>query len=143
MCPFEEFERTKHDVGPCPLATGHDDDLRAEFEVSSATVLCALCWLCSSCLGLVFEWSSKEACLQVLRPEEKDRLGFELELLKYIDKLMLELNTKVRRNEERLAKENVPVIGIDDQVRASLNSSSYVCMRSGQAMHAYATLCLP
>ena len=36
MCPFEEFERTKHDVGPCPLATGHDDDLRAEFEVSSS-----------------------------------------------------------------------------------------------------------
>ncbi|CAL5218741.1 g457 [Coccomyxa viridis] len=83
MCPFEEFERTKHDVGPCPLAAGHDDDLRAEFEA--------------------------------LRPEEKDRLGFERELLKYIDKLMLELNTKVRRNEERLAKENVPVIGIDDQ----------------------------
>ena len=32
---------------------------------------------------------------------------------------MLELKTKVRRNEERLAKENVPVIAIDDQVRVS------------------------
>ena len=33
MCPFEEFERTKHDVGPCPFANGHDEELRAEFEV--------------------------------------------------------------------------------------------------------------
>ena len=54
--------------------------------------------------------------MQALSPEDKERLGFERELLKYIEKLMLELKTKVRRNEERLAKENVPVIAIDDQV---------------------------
>lgn len=54
--------------------------------------------------------------LQALSPSEKDRLGFERELLRYIDKLMLELKTKVRRNEERLAKEFIPMVGIDDQV---------------------------
>ncbi len=32
MCPYEEFERTKHDVGPCPFV--HDDDLRDQFQVS-------------------------------------------------------------------------------------------------------------
>ena len=31
MCPYEEFERTKHDVGPCPLV--HDDELKADFAV--------------------------------------------------------------------------------------------------------------
>ncbi len=70
----------------------------------------------ASVVDLTLTRARKEGYLQALRPEEKDRLGFERELLKYIDKLMLELNTKVRRNEERLAKENVPVIGIDDQV---------------------------
>ncbi len=36
MCPYEEFERTKHDVGPCPLI--HDDDLRDQFQVRSCSV---------------------------------------------------------------------------------------------------------
>ena len=63
--------------------------------------------------------------MQALSPEEKGRLGFERELLKYIDKLMLELKTKVRRNEDRLVKENVPVIEINDQVRAPSYSSGY------------------
>ena len=63
--------------------------------------------------------NGKNFLLQALSPEDKERLGFEPELLKYIEKLMLELKTKVRRNEERLAKENVPVIAIDDQVRVS------------------------
>ena len=31
MCPYEEFERTKHDVGPCPLI--HDEELQAEWKV--------------------------------------------------------------------------------------------------------------
>lgn len=31
MCPYEEFERTKHDFGACPLI--HDDDLKAQWEV--------------------------------------------------------------------------------------------------------------
>ena len=119
MCPFEEFERTKHDVGPCPLAMGHDDDLRAEFEVRRSSV----CSFPYGHAGLSCEQPSDEGCLQKLRPEEKDRLGFERELLKYIEKLMLELSTKVRRNEERLAKENVPVIAIDDQVCAFFDSS--------------------
>ena len=34
MCPHEEFERTKHDVGPCPLL--HDEDLRADWQVMPA-----------------------------------------------------------------------------------------------------------
>lgn len=40
MCPYEEFERTKHDVGPCPLA--HDDDLRDQFQVRSCSVTARL-----------------------------------------------------------------------------------------------------
>ncbi len=51
---------------------------------------------------------------------------------------MLELNTKVRRNEERLAKENVPVISIDDQVCTFSGSSTNVFMRPGQPMHDHA-----
>ena len=35
MCPYEEFERTKHDVGPCPLL--HDEDLRADWQVRLPT----------------------------------------------------------------------------------------------------------
>lgn len=31
MCSYEEFERTKHDVGPCPLI--HDEELQAEWKV--------------------------------------------------------------------------------------------------------------
>ena len=65
------------------------------------------------------ESKSLAVSLQALSPKEKDRLGFERELLKYIDKLMLELKTKVRRNEERLTKENVPVTSIEDQVRST------------------------
>ena len=68
---------------------------------------------------------TSRVCLQALSPEEKGRLGFERELLKYIDKLMLELKTKVRRNEDRLVKENVPVIEINDQVCAPSHSSGY------------------
>ena len=33
MCPYEEFERTKHDVGPCPLI--HDEELQAEWKVAA------------------------------------------------------------------------------------------------------------
>lgn len=32
MCPYYEFERTKHDFGPCPLI--HDDELKDEWKVS-------------------------------------------------------------------------------------------------------------
>ena len=70
------------------------------------------------------ESKSLAVSLQALSPREKDRLGFERELLKYIDKLMLELKTKVRRNEERLTKENVPVTSIEDQVRSTASSLS-------------------
>ena len=70
------------------------------------------------------ESKSPALSLQALSPREKDRLGFERELLKYIDKLMLELKTKVRRNEERLTKENVPVTSIEDQVRSTALSMS-------------------
>ena len=36
MCPYEEFERTKHDVGPCPLV--HDDELKADFAVGGRLI---------------------------------------------------------------------------------------------------------
>ena len=42
MCPYEEFERTKHDVGPCPLI--HDEELQAEWKVrQQKTLLSTLC----------------------------------------------------------------------------------------------------
>jgi len=48
MCPYEEFERTKHDVGPCPLALGHDEALKAEFDVRRLSPLTG--HLCPSCV---------------------------------------------------------------------------------------------
>ncbi|KAK9916020.1 hypothetical protein WJX75_007379 [Coccomyxa subellipsoidea] len=81
MCPYEEFERTKHDFGACPLI--HDDDLKAQWEA--------------------------------LDDRSRERLGFEKELYKWIDKLMLELKAKIRRNEERLASEVAPPISLEDQ----------------------------
>ncbi|EIE25974.1 hypothetical protein COCSUDRAFT_46447 [Coccomyxa subellipsoidea C-169] len=81
MCPYEEFERTKHDFGACPLI--HDDDLKAQWED--------------------------------LDDRSRERLGFEKELYKWIDKLMLELKAKIRRNEERVASEMAPPISLEDQ----------------------------
>ena len=75
----------------------------------------------------ISESKSLAVSLQALSPREKDLLGFERELLKYIDKLMLELKTKVRRNEERLTKENVPVVSIEDQVRLLALTISLSC----------------
>jgi hypothetical protein len=33
MCPYEEFQRTKHEVGPCPHI--HDEELQAEWQVGA------------------------------------------------------------------------------------------------------------
>ena len=35
MCPYEEFQRTKHEVGPCPHI--HDEELQAEWLVRAHT----------------------------------------------------------------------------------------------------------
>ena len=80
--------------------------------------------------------------LQALSPREKDRLGFERELLKYIDKLMLELKTKVRRNEERLTKENVPVTSIEDQVGLPASTLSFLCFSYNCARSTVCNSCL-
>ena len=138
MCPYEEFERTKHDVGPCPLL--HDEELRADWQVghaacSVASNLCAsalhiaymrlgtpslLQFLISICLLQVLGWITLHACTctQALDDKSKERLGFERELYKYLDKLMVELQAKIHRNSDRLAAEEAAPLPPADQVGA-------------------------
>ena len=52
---------------------------------------------------------------------------------------MLELKTKVRRNEERLTKENVPVTSIEDQVRLPASSVSMSCLHDYAGSKVYNT----
>lgn len=50
---------------------------------------------------------------------------------------MLELKTKVRRNEERLIKENVPVTSIEDQVRLPASTVSMSCLHDHAGSRMY------
>ena len=54
--------------------------------------------------------------MQALDDASKERLGFERELYKYLDKLMLELAAKIRRNSDRLAAEEAAPLPPADQV---------------------------
>lgn len=51
-----------------------------------------------------------------LDDREKDRLGYERELKRWLDKLMGDLRSKIQRNEERLAQQEAVVFLPDDQV---------------------------
>ena len=57
--------------------------------------------------------------MQKLDDKSKERLGFERELYKYLDKLMLELASKIRRNTDRLAAEEAAPLPPADQVCAN------------------------
>ena len=50
-----------------------------------------------------------------MEDRERDRLGFERDLLKYIERLMVDLRAKIRRNDERLKSEQILLLP-DDQV---------------------------
>ena len=58
---------------------------------------------------------SCKADWEKLDDKEKDRLGYERELKRWIDKLMGDLRAKIARNEERLAQQENVVLP-DDQV---------------------------
>ena len=48
---------------------------------------------------------------------ERDRLGYERELKKWLDKLMVDLKQKISRNETRLAAQEDVVLLPEDQAR--------------------------
>lgn len=60
--------------------------------------------------------------VQKLDDKSKERLGFERELYKYLDKLMLELASKIRRNTDRLAAEEAAPLPPGDQVRPCMSA---------------------
>ena len=62
--------------------------------------------------------------VQKLDDKSKERLGFERELYKYLDKLMLELASKIRRNTDRLAAEEAAPLPPADQVCQCASSIS-------------------
>jgi len=179
MCPYEEFQRTKHEVGPCPHI--HDEELQAEWQVRALAphtsaalpgrgraasrgqfffpppyVYYFCCWWARAgplrtsgrrlppsaspagrARGLVSErtcsalgqrlgstdsgssggrWGAARGA-QSLDDRSKDRLGFERELLKYLERLMVELRAKKRRNEDRLAADAAIPISAEDEAR--------------------------
>ena len=57
---------------------------------------------------------------QALDDKSKERLGFERELYKYLDRLMTELRAKKRRNDDRLAADAAIPISAEDQVLSQL-----------------------
>ena len=61
---------------------------------------------------------SCKADWEKLDDKEKDRLGYERELKRWIDKLMGDLRAKIARNEERLSQQEVVVVLPEDQVQA-------------------------
>lgn len=119
--------RTKHDFGPCPHV--HDDDLKAEWDALDDKNKDRLgfekelyrCALLGESPRYVVEYIKKRG--------QKVYCGMDRYLLRDlkvnegwtstgIDKLMLELKAKIRRNEERLAADMAaPLILADDQVR--------------------------
>ena len=124
MCPFEEFERTKHDVGACPLL--HDEDLKADWEVRRRMQGSMHHSMHVHPLYSIISLSTF-GFLQKLDDKSKERLGFERELYKYLDKLMLELASKIRRNTDRLAAEEAAPLPPADQA-----CPYHTCPASGQ-----------
>jgi hypothetical protein len=81
MCPYEEFERTKHDFGACPLI--HDDDLKAQWEVSIYQPIWAVPALQTSyCKQQTLVLKPSFCHMQALDDRSRERLGFEKELYK-------------------------------------------------------------
>lgn len=57
-----------------------------------------------------------QADWEALEDRERARYGYETDLKKYLDRLMVELKAKIKRNEERLAAVEKPLLLQDDQV---------------------------
>eukprot|EP00884_Botryococcus_braunii_P001837 jgi/Botrbrau1/11654/Bobra.168_2s0011.1 len=85
FCPYEEFLRTKHDVGPCPNV--HDDACKADWEA--------------------------------LEDNVRARYSYEADLKKYLERLMVDLKAKIKRNEERLSAVEKPILLPDDAARVA------------------------
>ena len=54
---------------------------------------------------------------------DKESLGYERDLKRWLDKLMVDLRAKIRRNEERLAQQEAIVLLAEDQVRQPFSHS--------------------
>lgn len=54
---------------------------------------------------------------EALDDREKDRLGYERQLKRFMDGMMDDLRRKIQRNEQRLAQNEIPVLVSSEQVR--------------------------
>lgn len=55
---------------------------------------------------------------EALEDRVRARYSYEADLKKYLDRLMVDLKAKIKRNEERLAAVEKPMLLPDDAVRA-------------------------
>lgn len=81
FCPYEEFRRTKNDVGDCPQV--HDEGCRSQWEA--------------------------------LDDREKDRYSYERDLMRKMDRFMMDLQRRIDSNKQRLAATQQPLYLADDK----------------------------
>uniref|UniRef100_A0A383VAM8 Uncharacterized protein n=1 Tax=Tetradesmus obliquus TaxID=3088 RepID=A0A383VAM8_TETOB len=90
LCPNRLFRNTKSDLGSCGF-TIHDDHL---------------------------EWPNIKEQWDKLPQREKDRFGYERDLIRYMEQLIRDMDAKIRKNKERAEAESRPkVLKVDDQRR--------------------------
>jgi hypothetical protein len=63
---------------------------------------------------------------EALEDRERARYGYEVDLKKYLDRLMVDLKAKIKKNEERLAAVEKPLLLPDDAVQPFRWSTSSV-----------------
>ncbi|KAK9804143.1 hypothetical protein WJX73_004648 [Symbiochloris irregularis] len=70
-----------------------------------------------------------------LDDKEKERLGYERDLKRWIEKLMVELRTKIAKNEERLFQQEAVVLLAEDQAKLTrLNDEIQESVAQAEAM---------
>lgn len=89
FCPYEEFRRTKNDVGECPSV--HDEEAKAEWDA--------------------------------LNEREKDRTGYEADLVRWLDRFLSDLRKRKQSNSARLKAVEQPLFLHEDQAKLDAMSA--------------------
>lgn len=80
LCPNRLFKNTKSDLGPCQYEV-HDDHI---------------------------DWEKIKGEYDKLDARDKDRYGYEKELMRYLDQLIRDMDRKIQKAKERAEKESAP-----------------------------------
>ena len=89
FCPYEEFRRTKNDVGDCPCV--HDEAVKAEWDA--------------------------------LDEREKDRAGYEADLLRWLERFLADLRKRKQSNAARLKTVGQTLLLHEDQTKLDAMSA--------------------